>query len=142
MATHYKRLIKPLRVQGLWAWRKVALAMIDAGLPMQTGTVPVERLWAGTLGMFPDQARSVSEAWFSFLADISYLRHTYRHYNRQCLPVWTKGDALLAERLDGWGTLLERVQQSRADGIDFQDSQDALLRMFADCKDVELLRSS
>ena len=39
---HYARLLNKTRVQGLWRWRAAALAMLDAGLPMQTGTVAVE----------------------------------------------------------------------------------------------------
>jgi len=52
---HYKRLLRPLRLQGLWRWRRAALAMLQAGLRMQSGTIPVERLWAIVQAMFPPE---------------------------------------------------------------------------------------
>ena len=42
---HYKRLLKPLRLEGFWKWRTAALAITAAGVPLQNGTVSVERWW-------------------------------------------------------------------------------------------------
>ena len=43
---HYRRLCNKTRIAGLWNWRKVALLLHEGGLPIQSGTVPVERLWS------------------------------------------------------------------------------------------------
>ena len=40
---HCRRPLNPQRQEGLWNWRKVAEALHEAGVPMQTGTVAVER---------------------------------------------------------------------------------------------------
>ena len=97
---HYRRLLRPLRLQGLWRWRRAALAMLQAGLRMQSGTVPVERLWAIVQAMFPAQARSMSEDWFVFLSHLAFLRVNYLHFNGPSLPGWAKHDALLKESSD------------------------------------------
>ena len=67
---------------------------------MQTGTVPVERLWSNLGDFIPDAARTVSLHWFRLLADLGFLRFNYRHFNHASLPDWTEGDVLLAERID------------------------------------------
>lgn len=97
---HYRRLLRPLRLQGLWRWRRAALAMLQAGLRMQSGTIPVERLWAIVQAMFPPQTRSVSEERFSFLSQLAFLRVIYLHFNGPSLPGWTRHDALLKESSD------------------------------------------
>ena len=97
---HYKRLLKPIRVQGLWAWRRVAMALHEAGVPLQSGTVPVERIWSSADDMIPTKARTVTEGWFELLADLIYLRHNYRHFKAQTMPTWCRGDSVLAERLE------------------------------------------
>ena len=71
-----------------------------AALPMQTGTVSVERLWASLLQMFQGGARRMCKAWFDLLADLCFLRYNYRHFHKNALPGWTGNDALLAERMD------------------------------------------
>ncbi|CAJ1434066.1 unnamed protein product [Effrenium voratum] len=98
---HYARLLNKTRVQGLWRWRAAALAMLDAGLPMQTGTVAVERLWAQVQAIFPPQGRGMSLAWFQLLSNLAYLRVNYNHYNGASLPPWCKHDAVLKQSLDG-----------------------------------------
>ena len=66
---HYKRLLKPFRLEGLWTWRRVAMALHEAGVPLQSGTVPVERIWSSADDMIPTKARTVTEGWFELLAD-------------------------------------------------------------------------
>ncbi|CAK0821586.1 unnamed protein product [Prorocentrum cordatum] len=58
---HYDRLLKPLRLEGLWKWRDAALAIADAGAPLQTGAVAVERWWASLKHMMPAKAVCISE---------------------------------------------------------------------------------
>lgn len=108
---HYKRLMKKNRLEGLWRWRKAALAMIAAGLDMHTGTVPVERLWSQVLNLFPSQARGISVEWFQLLANLAFLRVNFLHYNRGSLPPWCKGDSVLKHSLDGLLSLAIGVSQ-------------------------------
>ena len=96
---HYTKLLDPVRLQGLWNWREIAEALRGAGIGMQTGTVPVERLWSGLKGMFPPETRRMSLSWFDLLAKLAYFRYNYRHFHCKTSPVWTEEDSLLAERL-------------------------------------------
>lgn len=97
---HYDRLVKPARLQGLWLWRTAALSMLAAGLPMQTGTVPVERLWSQIQHIFPKETRSMSYAWFQLLANLAFLRVNYHHYNGRAYPGWCERDSVLKQSLD------------------------------------------
>ena len=91
---HYKRLLSPLRLQGLWRWRRTALAMRQAKLRMHSGTVAVERLWATAQAMFPPQTTGMSEDWFVFLSRLAFLRINFVHFNGPSLPGWAQHDAL------------------------------------------------
>ena len=71
--------------------------MRHAGLPMQTGTVPVERLWSTAQCILPSQARNMRLPWFRFLADMAYLRINFQHFNGPSLPGWCRNDAVLKE---------------------------------------------
>jgi hypothetical protein len=100
IAAHYKRLLQPLRQEGLWKWRMVALALHAAGMPVHAGTIPVERLWASMKEMLPDAARLVSLEWFEMLSKLAFMRYNYRHFHHRLLPSWAESDSLIAERLD------------------------------------------
>ena len=100
IAAHYRRLLRPLRQEGLWKWRMVALALHAARMPVHAGTIPVERLWASMKEMFPDAARLVSLEWFEMLSKLAFMRYNYRHFHHLLLPSWTETDSLIAERLD------------------------------------------
>ena len=97
---HYKKLINSVRLDGLWNWRLIAQALRGAGIGMQTGTVPVERLWDSLKGMIPREAKRMSPSWFNLLAKLAYFRYNYRHFHCKSSPAWTEEDSLLAERLD------------------------------------------
>ena len=75
VAGHYARLLQPLRLQGSWKWRQVAHSVQDAGVPLQTGTVAVERWWSSLKQMLPNEARCVSSRWFQVVARLAFLRH-------------------------------------------------------------------
>ena len=64
----YRRLQKPLRLRGLWNWRKCAAALHLAGIGVQSGTVPVERLWFSTDQFWPEMARDMHKDWWSLLS--------------------------------------------------------------------------
>jgi hypothetical protein len=65
----------------MWAWRRIALGLHRAGIAIQTGTNPVERMWAMLQTMLPDGATVITPRWFRLLANLAYLRLVYRHYN-------------------------------------------------------------
>ena len=67
---------------------------------MQTGTVPVERLWTGLQWMFPTEATQLGMDWLNFLARIAYFRYNDRHFYCQSGPAWTEQDSLVGERLE------------------------------------------
>ena len=98
--TDYKRLLKKLRFQGLWRWRRVALAILMTQVPIQSGTVAVERLWNVMLEIFPRSLRFINVLWFAFLADLAYLRFNWSHFNGAFIGSWAKSDALLAQNFD------------------------------------------
>ncbi|CAK0817381.1 unnamed protein product, partial [Prorocentrum cordatum] len=113
---HYRRLLKPLRVEGLWAWQSAARAIRAAGVPVQSGTVPVERLWECLKGMLPRGARALSLRWFNVLSQLAFLWFNYRHYGTGCLPPRAERDALLAQRLEAVVTL--GVELEDDDGLE------------------------
>ena len=113
---HYARLLKDLRVEGLWAWGQMGQAMLTGGLSLQTGTVAVERLWASCLDMLPRSSRLMSVSWFTLLANIIFLRHTYRHFNHNLMPWWSERNALFAERLESMAFLVKAFQDDAAPG--------------------------
>ena len=84
---HYKRLLKPRRMEGLWHWRQVALALHEAGERIHSGTQPTERLWAALQNFFPRMCRTISKPWFDFLAALAFLRYNWMHWNKTSLPV-------------------------------------------------------
>ncbi|CAK0788185.1 unnamed protein product, partial [Prorocentrum cordatum] len=113
---HYRRLLKPLRVEGLWAWQSAAPAIRAAGVPVQSGTVPVERLWECLKGVLPRGARTVSLRWFNVLGQLAFLQFNYRHYGAGRLPPWAERDALLAQRLEA--VVMLGVELEDDDGLD------------------------
>lgn len=114
---HYNRLVKWLRIEGLWNWRRAALAIRSAGIEMQTGTVAVERLWASLLEYMPRAARTMTEPWFRFISDLMFLRYNYRHFHSGMMPPWADGDALLAERLQNLQFIARAVADGQGDDL-------------------------
>ena len=106
---HYARLLKPKRLEGLFAWREIAVALRGVGIPVQSGTVSVERLWSSLMDMFPAGARTVTPAWFKMCSAIAFLRYNYRHVHADRLPTWSHGDAILAERLQDLAMIMPRL---------------------------------
>jgi hypothetical protein len=97
---------------------EVALALHEAGIAMQGGTVPVERLWASLTFMWPAAGRVLSPRWFWLLALLGFLRYNYRHAHATLLPTWTEGDWLMAERMENIVAAVTAFEQD--DSGDFQ----------------------
>lgn len=98
---HYKNLRNKVKQQGLWNWAKAATALRQAGIPVITGTIPVEQKWSHLKDMIPANARRISPEWWNMISNMTFLRAMYTHFHRQALPSWADNDALLAQKLDG-----------------------------------------
>ncbi|CAJ1379993.1 unnamed protein product [Effrenium voratum] len=109
VAAHYSRLRAPVRLQGLMRWREAALALHAAGIESHSGTIPVERLWANIGRFIPKEATNISEAWWSFLSNLAFLRFNYRHFHKHGLPGWAREDTLVHEQVEGVMKLAEAV---------------------------------
>lgn len=107
---HYRLFRSNLRLHGLWAWRQLSRIYGEAGIPLQTGTVRVERTWASLLPMVPAAARSMSLPWWRLLAFLCFIRHNLRHFAAAGnLPTWAEGDFLLASQVDAMMALTRKV---------------------------------
>jgi hypothetical protein len=113
---HYKLLLR-IRVPGMWAWRGVALDLHAAGIPVQAGTVAVERLWSLLSEMLPRAARRVSLRWFNLLCKVAFLRHNYTLYSQGSMPTWADKDPLLAQRIDALPLLLRVLADEQAPDV-------------------------
>ena len=116
MKKQLKILTRSVKLEGLFAWRDVATLLQDASIKVQTGTVCVERLWANYVDFFPEAAKSLSREWWDLLNDLGYLRYNYRHFNHDDLPTFTRGDSLLAERMDNLVTVTRALMSDHAQG--------------------------
>ena len=111
---HYTRLLKPLRIEGMMKWRELALATNAAGVPVQSGTVAVERLWTILVSMLPPQAKKISPRWFRILAMLLFVRYNFGHYRASC-PGLLDNDPLMAQRIE---TMELLVQAAKGDNED------------------------
>ncbi|CAK0885927.1 unnamed protein product, partial [Prorocentrum cordatum] len=109
---HFRRMRRRVKVEGLMNWRDVALATRQAGIPVQSGTVPVERLWSYLEDVMPSAARGVSLRWFRVLSVVMFLRYNYAHFNKDNLPTMAERDPLLGQRLATIAMLARAVNES------------------------------
>ena len=93
------------------ALREVALATRQAGIPVQSGTVPVERMWSILASMIPPASKLVSPRWFNVLAMLMYVRVNFRHFNSRGSAGFAERDSLLHQRLETLLTLTQAVSQ-------------------------------
>ena len=102
MRAHFKRLFKRLRLEGLWKWKAIARSMREAGVPVQTGTVSVERFWAWFTSVLQSAGTQISPDWFEVLSMIAFCKYNYTHFLSGRLPTWCARDPSLSQRLDGF----------------------------------------
>lgn len=114
---HFRRLFKKVRLEGLWRWQTVAAALRQAGVPLQTGTVCVERFWASLDQMLPRGGRRISPQWFEVLSMLAFFRYNGRHFAAGSLPKWCERDYLLAQRIDGFVACAAAVQETGTDNL-------------------------
>ena len=112
---HYVRLVKRLSLEGLWNSRRASLAMRGAGVPVQTGTVSVERLWNSLKDMLPNGGRRISQPWFRLLSCLMFLRHNHRHFSAGRIAPWAQRDSLIAQRIDALAMLARAAHEQSAD---------------------------
>ncbi len=115
---HFRRMVKPLRLEGFFKWATVARGYWAAGLKMQSGTVSVERLWFSVEDMLPAPSRSMSEDMFHIFSKVAFLRHCYRHYHKNSEPFWCEADSLLATRLDDLVSHLRELSRHGPDAYE------------------------
>lgn len=110
VAKHFKQFTSRVRLDGLWAWRQLSHIYREAGIPLQTGTVSVERTWSSLLAMAPDPTRTMGIKWWNLLSSVCFIRHNLRHFAAAGqLPTWAESDFLLAARVDALASLTRRV---------------------------------
>ena len=88
---HYRKLRRPLRVRGLWRWRRIALHLHGAGLAVHSGTILTERQWQQFHSFLPDACKNMGEDTFELLAGLAFLRFPGG-------PKWLRKDTLLRTR--------------------------------------------
>jgi len=105
---HYRRLRHQLYMEGLSKWRSCALQLHKAQLSVQSGTIPVERLWSYFVSLWPQQSRNVTETTFEFFSLIGFLRYNYAHYHKheQSQEPWARRDPLLQQKIADFHNLL------------------------------------
>ena len=111
---HFRRLTRRLRVRGMMAWRRVALATLEAGVSVQSGTIPAERYWACMSSFWPPHASQVSRAWYQVLADLAFVRFNHQLFSSGALPGLAERDALVASKLDSCMVLARALHESEA----------------------------
>ena len=90
-------------------WRKVALATREAGIPVHSGTVPVERLWSLLKSMLSPAARFVSVRWFKVLAALMFVRYNLGHCRSRKYNGIAERDPLIAHQIATLGLLVHAV---------------------------------
>ena len=108
VSDYFDRLQKPLKVEGLWAWRDIAVAIHHAQIKLQSGTVCVERAWQSVKDMLPPSGRHMSRPWLEMLLRIAFLGHNFRLYKSGSNPAVSEGDSLITESLQFY----EQCEQS------------------------------
>jgi hypothetical protein len=114
--THFRRLRSKPRVEGMWQWRKIALGLKAAGIPVQSGTVPVERYWSWMLQAFNPHGRNLSLGLFNVLSALCFVRYNYQIYNGDTLDGRFERDSIAASKM----RICEMVLQNCSDDPEFK----------------------
>ena len=109
MNEHYRGPLMPLRAQGFWQWRSIALGFHCAGIKKHSGTVPVERMWSLLEEMVRPMARTVSPWWCRLLAMLAVLRIACSRYSAGLAPPWAGGDMRLCESMENLTAVMKAI---------------------------------
>ena len=74
--------------------------MAGHGIPIQSGTVLVERAWSQFLSMPPLGARRVSARWWKMLSHLLLLKYNFRFFATDDLPDFVATDVHVACMLE------------------------------------------
>ncbi len=77
---HFKRMVRKLRVEGFFAWQTAAQATLQADIPVQSGTIPVERYWSCLLTYLPTSSQFISLKWYEVLAGLAFVKYNFQHF--------------------------------------------------------------
>ena len=105
---HLRRLRRPLRVESMMMWKEAALHTLAAGIPVQSGTVCVERFWA----VLPQQVRQMSQSWWEVLAQLSFVKFNYQHFSSHALSSLAERDAEIQSKLSTCMLLAKALHDS------------------------------
>ena len=109
---HLRRLRRPLRVESMMMWKEAALQTLAAGIPVQSGTVCVERFWAVLLTFLPQQVRQMSQSWWEVLAQLSFVKFNYQHFSSHALSSLAERDAEIQSKLSTCMLLAKALHDS------------------------------
>lgn len=118
---HFKRLFHPLKLEGLWEWAEVSKALHAAGIPVLSGTLPVEMFWSTLKSMLPPENTRVTLRWWNVLSPLALLRHNYRAFSNGALPQWTEDDSLLTHRLAAFESICSWLHEDHQHRDHLQD---------------------
>ena len=108
---YLKRLLRPLRLEGLWAWAEITAEVHKAGIPVQSGTVPVERVWTWIKKLLPTAATSISLRWFRVLMMVGFMRYNYVHFTKDSFHDWIDKDYILGHQLEMASSLCTKLYE-------------------------------
>ena len=118
MTAHYERLLHATYVEGLFKWQRCALALHRAKIPVQSGTLPVERHWSFFMTLLPAQTRAVKEDTFSFMADLAFLRYNCMHFQKPHQAAWARRDPVLAQKASEFLDLLHAAANGHTTSLE------------------------
>ena len=118
---HFARFFKQVKLDGLWAWPEIARDLHGAGIPVLSGTLPVEMFWGGLRSMLPAESTRVTLRWFRILADLALLRHNHRVFATGALPDWAEQDSILAHRLEAFTSICDCLHQEHQQNDHLQE---------------------
>ena len=96
---HFKRMLKRLRVEGFFAWRQAAQATLEAGVPVQSGTIPVERYWSCLLTYLPTSSQFISLQWYHILSGLAFVKYNFQHFAGDSLVGSVERDAEMEAKI-------------------------------------------
>ena len=105
---HFKRMVKKLRVEGFFAWQTAAQATLQAGVPVQSGTIPVERYWSCLLTYLPTSSQFISLQWYQVLCGLAFVKYNFQHFAGDSLTGSVERDAEMEAKIST-ATMLARA---------------------------------
>ena len=112
------------------AWKKVALEVRAASVPLRTGTMSVEKIWALFYDYVPKSTTRISLRFFRILAQLVLIRFNIVHFTSGNLPGWVDGDTLLHQRLDAADAALRLLMGGGCNGDGDSSGASALFDPF------------